>query len=61
MDGLITIHKQTVRSISSAAFQGDAQPIMISLGLLNMNQIDTYMSILVTSFHDILMFTQLGR
>ena len=41
---LITIHKQTIRSISSAAFREHTQHIMNYLGLLNLNKIFTYMS-----------------
>ena len=41
---LISIHKQIIRSFSSAAFREHTQPMMYSLGLLNLNQIYTYMS-----------------
>ena len=36
---VITIRKETIHSISSAAFREHTHPIVISLGLLNLNQI----------------------
>ena len=40
---LFTNHKQTIRSISPTAFREHTQPIMNFLGMLNLNQIYTYM------------------